>query len=160
MIKKILTTLAVGVLMSACTGTQIKKPVSAFIVMKTPSMKYADMGFISNTHNGVKVDIYAAGQPLMNFEINALNICMSTFKCMDKKTFNEQVLSATYPDELLENIFRGEAIFEKENLEKTTDGFVQKITKKDIYNISYIVKSNTRTFRDTINNILIKVREQ
>jgi len=156
---KIISIFIIGLLFSACTPTPPKQE-SAFIVIKTPTMKYADMGFISTSDTKVKVEIYAAGQPLMDFEINALNICMSAFECMDKETFNEKVLSSSYSSNLLENIFRAKPIFEKEGLEKTEEGFVQKITKEGAYDISYVVKGTTRTFRDTINKILIKVREQ
>jgi len=160
MIKKTVLILVLLGLISACSQKKLTKEESAFIVIKTPTMKYADMGFISNSPSLVKVDIYAAGQPLMNFEINGMNVCMSTFKCMDKASFNEKVLSQYYNDKVLENIFRAEPIFDGENLEKGVDGFTQKIQKENEYDISYSVLSNKRVFRDKINNILIKVREQ
>jgi hypothetical protein len=79
---------------------------------------------------------------------------------MEKKDFNEKVLNASYPDTLLENIFRSKPIFEKKNLEQNEHGFSQKIIKDGIYNLSYTVKGGERIFRDKINKILIKVREQ
>ena len=85
---------------------------------------------------------------------------MSTFKCMEKKDFNEKVLDASYPETLLENIFRAKPIFDKKNVVKTENGFSQKLTKENEYDISYRVKGNQRIFRDTLNKILIKVREQ
>jgi len=160
MIKKTVFLLLVVGIINACSQKDISKQESAFIVIKTPTMKYADMGFISNSSSLVKVDIYAAGQPLMNFEINEMNVCMSTFECMDKESFNEKVLSKYYDDKVLENIFRAEPIFNGKNLEKNTKGFTQKIQKENEYAITYSVVSSKRTFRDKINNILIKVREQ
>ena len=157
---KIIVILMIGAFFSACTPIP-KKQESAFIVIKTPTMKYADMGFISSSVNGLEVEIYAAGQPLMSFEINGLNVCMSTFECMDKKSFNEKVLSAVYPDDILENIFRAKPIFNSKNLEQDKEGsFSQKLTKEGVYDISYSVNSKQRTFRDKLNKILIKVREQ
>jgi len=160
MIKKMVCILILIATMGGCSQKKITKQESAFIVIKTPTMKYADMGFITNSSSTVKVDIYAAGQPLMNFEINGMNVCMSTFKCMDKASFNEKVLSTYYDDHVLEDIFRAEPIFNGKNVKKEVDGFTQKIKKENEYDISYTVVSNKRTFRDTINNILIKVREQ
>jgi len=160
MIKKtVLISVVLGV-MSGCSQKNLTKQESAFIVMKTPIMKYADMGFISNSPTTVKVDIYAAGQPVMNFEINGMNVCMSTFECMDKASFNKKVLSKYYDEKVLEDIFRAEPIFKGENLEKKDDGFTQKIKKENRYDITYSVVSGERKFRDTINKILIKVREQ
>jgi hypothetical protein len=160
MIKRIVIFIMVFFTFNACTGVQIEKQESAFIVMKTATFKYADMGFISNSPSKIKVEIYGAGQPLMSLEINGMNVCMSTFECMEKKDFNEKVLDASYPDTLLENIFRAKPIFNKENVVKSEDGFSQKLTKESEYDISYSVKGNQRIFRDTLNKILIKVREQ
>ena len=160
MIKKEIGLLISGLfLFSACTG-QPKKEESAFIVLKTAKMKYADMGFIQDSSSKLKVEMYTAGQPLVSIEINGMNICMSAFECMEKKDFNKKLLSQHYPDTLLENIFRAKAIFSGENVEKKSDGFTQKIKKDELYDITYTVVSGERKFRDTINKILIKVREQ
>jgi len=160
MLKRILLLISIAYLFVACTGKGAKKQESAFIVMKTKSIKFADMGFIYDGASGVKVEIYANGQPVVDLDINEENICLSLLECMDKKEFNEKVLVAEYPTTLLENIFRAKPIFSEENLEKTEAGFEQKIMKKDVYDISYSVVSGKRVFRDKINKILIKVREQ
>jgi len=159
MIKKFFTSILLLLLINACTSLVPEKQESAFIVMKTPKFKYADMGFIT-TGSVVNVEIYGAGQPLMRLEINGMNVCMSTFKCFEKKDFNAELLSASYPDTLLENIFRAKPIFNKKSLVKNKDGFSQKLTKDNEYDISYSVKGNERIFRDSLNKILIKVREQ
>jgi hypothetical protein len=158
--RKIVIFIMVLLMFNACTGIQPEKQESAFIVMKTATFKYADMGFISNSPSKVKVEIYGAGQPLMDLEINGMNVCMSTFQCMEKKEFNKKVLNASYPETLLENIFRAKPIFNKKDVVKTKDGFSQKLTKENEYDISYRVKENERIFRDRLNKILIKVREQ
>ena len=160
MIEKIVIFIMLLFTFNACTGLKIEKQESAFIVIKTATLKYADMGFISSSPSKIDVEIYGAGQPLMHLEINGMNVCMSTFQCMEKKEFNEKVLHASYPETLLENIFRAKPIFNKENFIKNNDGFSQKLTKDGEYDISYTVKGNQRIFRDTLNKILIKVREQ
>jgi len=160
MFKKLLLLISIAYLFVACTGKGAKKQESAFIVMKTKSIKFADMGFIYDNQFAVKVEIYANGQPLVDLDINEENICFSLLECMDKKEFNEKVLVADYPVTLLENIFRAKPIFLEENLEKIEGGFEQKIRKEGLYDISYSVVSGKRVFRDKINKILIKVREQ
>lgn len=158
--KKIGLLASVMLLWSGCTGIQPSKEESAFIIIKTPMMKYADMGFINNSSSNVKVEIYGAGQPLVRLEINSMNICTSFFECLEKKKFNKKMLSEAYPATLLEDIFRAEPIFNKQGLEETQEGFTQNIKKEGLYDISYSVVRGGRTFRDTINDILIKVREQ
>jgi hypothetical protein len=160
MIKRIGFLVAFIFIVDGCTGLSVQKQESAFIVMKTATFKYADMGFITQSRSEVNVEIYGAGQPLMSLEINGMNVCMSTFKCMAKSDFNAKILHASYPETVLENIFRAKPIFSEKNLKKNSNGFSQKIVKDGIYNISYTVKGGERIFRDKTNKILIKVREQ
>ena len=161
MIKRVITILLILLLINGCAGKQsIKKEnqESAYIIIKTPTMRYADMGFIYKKTDLTKVEIYALGQPLMSLDINPMNVCMSTFKCMEKSDFNAKMLSSSYPDTILENIFRAKPIFDKKNLEKNSEGFTQKIKKEKEYDITYSVTTKKRTFRDKINKIKIEVR--
>ena len=145
---------------SACTSKQYVEQNAALIVFKTPTFKYADMGFIYENSDEVKAEIYGSGQALMNLEISKNSVCMSLFECMGKKSFNKQVLSSLYPDTILDNIFRGKVIFNGLGLEKNRNGFTQKIRKSNKYNIHYSVLKNEIVFRDTINTILIKIKKQ
>jgi hypothetical protein len=79
---------------------------------------------------------------------------------MSKRSFNHQVLSAYYPDTILDDIFRGKPIFENKNLQRNRNGFTQTIINKNKYNIHYTVLNNEIIFRDTINDILVKVKKQ
>jgi hypothetical protein len=161
MIKKIAIATVIMALIVGCTDKELVKKEnqeSAFIVIVSDKMKYADMGFIYKSDSFVKAEIYSMGQPLVRFDINSMNICMSTFKCMEKKDFNAKMLSSFYPDTLLENIFRAKAIFGAEGLKKSSNGFTQKIKKEGEYEITYSVKGNDRRFYDKINKIRIKVR--
>jgi hypothetical protein len=98
------------------------------------------------------------GQPLVTLDINGMNICMSTFECMEKKDFNKKMLIASYPDTILENIFRGEPIFDKKGLKKNSSGFTQNIKENKKYDIRYSVSKESRVFNDKINKIKIKVK--
>lgn len=152
--------LSIATLFLGCTGKGAKQQESALIIMKTKSIKFADMGFIYSNASGVKVEVYAAGQPVVDLTINTENICLSLLKCMDKAQFNEEVLVASYPPTLLENIFTSKPIFDAKNLKKIEGGFEQKIAKEGVYDIAYSVVSGKRVFRDKINKIKIEVREQ
>lgn len=163
MLKTVTAISTILLILTGCTGKNLIKEQnqdSAFIVLKTPKMKYADMGFIYKSDSFVKVEIYSMGQPIMSLDINGINVCMSTFKCMEKKDFNAKMLSANYPDTLLENIFKSKPIFNEKNLEKNSNGFIQKIIKDGEYDINYSVDNNKTKFKDKKNNILIKVKKE
>ena len=159
--RKILYLLMVPVFFFSACGTEpYKNENTAFIVFKTPTFKYADLGFVYENSREVKVEIYGSGQALMSLRITGQSVCMSLLACMGKKEFNSQVLSALYPDAILDNIFRGKPIFSELNIKKNSNGFTQKIVKANKYNIAYSVLNNDIIFRDTINHILIKVKKQ
>jgi len=152
--------MALAFLLSACATQTYKSENSAFIVFKTPTFKYADMGFIYENKTEVKAEIYSSGQSLMTLSISGNSVCMSLFACMSKHKFNQQVLSSTYPDAILDNIFRAKPLFNGKNIKKNSNGFTQRIISHNKYNIVYTVLNNDIVFRDTINNILIKVKKQ
>ena len=160
MLKKIVLTITL-LLISGCSSKNIvkeKNQESAFIILKTPKIKYADMGFIYRADSFIKVEIYEMGQAIMSLTINGMNICLSTLKCMEKRDFNKEMLVASYPDTLLENIFRGKPIFGGKNLKKDNNGFTQNIEERGEYSIKYRVNGENKIFRDTKNHIKIEVR--
>ena len=151
---------ALAFLFTACGTQPYKKENSAFIVFKTPAFKYADMGFVYENSAEVKAEIYGSGQALMSLSMRGDSVCMSLFACMSSTKFNQQVLGASYPGTLLDNIFRGKPIFNKKNVKQRRNGFTQNIVNKNKYNIHYSVLNNEIIFNDTINHILIKVKKQ
>jgi hypothetical protein len=158
--KRTILLIIVSFLFSACASKEYVEQNAAFIMFKTPTFKYADMGFIYENKEEIKVEIYGSGQALMSLEISETSVCMSSLECMSKSAFNKEVLYSMYPQDTLENIFRGKALFDGIGLETKGNGFTQKIVKKDKYNIDYRVLNNQVIFHDTINAILIKVKKQ
>ncbi len=152
--------LLVLLFLSACVQREPYKTKSALIVWKTPSFRYADMGFISDDGATMKVEIYGAGAALMHLKISGDMICISRFECMSKEHFNRKYLSMHYPNDILENIFRSKPIFAGARLRQKSNGFTQKIEKPHTYQIEYSVLNKQTIFRDTINKILIKVKTQ
>ncbi len=158
--KLIIAVLGTIFFFSACGTQPYKSENTALIVFKTPTFKYADMGFVYENSDEVKAEIYGSGQALMSLTITQSSVCMSQFACMPKQQFNQQVLSAVYPDNILDDVFRGKAIFGGQNLKKNRNGFTQNIINQNKYKITYSVLNNDVVFRDTINDIMIKVKKQ
>jgi len=151
--------LLIGVFaLSACVPKNYSKENSAFILLKTPSFKYADMGFIYQNAKEMKVEIYSNGQALMQLEILEERICLSDFKCMSKEQFNQTLLSSSYPSTLFENIFRGKAIFAGKNKKAIAKGFSQNIVSNS-YTIEYSVRQDMISFEDRFNKIKIKIKK-
>jgi len=157
-LKNIYLLLVFILLINGCATKEYTKQESVFIVFKTPTFRHADLGFIYENSDEIKVEIYSSGQAVMSLEISQNSVCMSLLECMSKKSFNEKVLSSFYPESILDNIFMGKEIYNGKNVLKTRNGFTQKLMKKNKYNINYSVLNKQILFRDTINNILIKIK--
>lgn len=155
-----ITLLLSALFLSGCKEPQPQRTQSVLIVWKSPSFRYADMGFISDSGRQLQAEIYGSGSALMRLKIDGDSICMSRFNCMSKKHFNQKLLSAHYPGNTLENIFRGKPIFDSAALVKKRNGFTQKIKKHRAYQIEYSVLNKQTIFHDTINQIVIKVTKQ
>ena len=158
LIKKIFYIVLLIWSINGCASKAYVKQESLFIVFKTPAFKHADLGFVYTNADEMKIEMYSNGQAMMAFKIGHEKICMSWFKCLDKKSFNRRMLSEYYPVDILRHIFRGEEIFSGEHKIKRRNGFTQKIVKSNKYNINYSVLNKQIIFRDTINNILIKIK--
>ncbi len=148
-------------LFAGCSAIQPSIQKSLFVVMKTPVFRYADQGFIQKSADSTKLEIYSSGVAVMKLEIGRSQVCNGTglFSCMSKEEFNRRYLSPNYPSDTFEKILRGETLFGGKNVQKTDDGFVQRVVQPGIYDIEYRVSSSSITFRDTISAILIKIKE-
>jgi hypothetical protein len=143
---------------SGCATKEYQKQESIYMIFKTPTFRYADLGFVYKNTEQMKVEMYSNGQAIMALDVKKEDICFSLFECMDKKRFNEKVLSSHYPEDILEHVVRGEAIFGSQNKVKSSNGFTQKLVQDGKYDINYSVLNKQILFRDKINDILIKIK--
>jgi len=157
---KYLLILSLLLLLFGCNEVVYTQQNSAYIVLKTPTLKYADMGFVYENSDEVKAEIYGSGQVLMTLRITKGSVCISRLKCMSKTAFNTYVLNQSYPPDTIEQIFRGKPVFGGANMVQKRNGFTQKLIKTNKYHIEYTVLNKQILFRDTINKILIKVIKQ
>ncbi|NOQ30127.1 MAG: hypothetical protein GQ570_03295 [Helicobacteraceae bacterium] len=115
-------------------------------------LRFSDMGYVKSSGNSVKVDLFEVGSAVLNFEIDTL-ICVSNKGCLSKSSFNEEYLSSSYPDNILQNIFLAKPIFNRENIAINERGFEQ-----NIGSIKYKVDDRGTYFKDSKKGILIKLK--
>jgi hypothetical protein len=140
-----------------CTNTPYLQEDSAFIVWKSSVLRYADMGFLYQNKDEVKLQIYSNAQSVMSLRVTQDYICMSSLECMSKRDFNQKVLSGSYPKNILTNILKAQPIFGKKYIKYTQTGFIQEIKKQNLYTIKYKVSKNRVEFVDSYNHIMIKI---
>ena len=144
------------ILFSACSIKDYEQTKSKIIIIKSPKIKFADLGYVRNSGNSIELELFLAGKSIKKIAINHL-ICVDD-GCMSKSGFNEDYLHKSYPNDLLQDILLGQPIYESENMQKNKDGFIQQINTKNV-NIVYKVSQNSIFFKDKKNNIILKIKE-
>ncbi len=144
-------------LFSACATKEFATKESKIVIIKSPKIRFGDIGYIKHDGSSVELELFSAGNAVMRLEVGRL-VCVEGEGCMRKHSFNEEYLNAAYPDELLEHILMGKPIFEGRNLQRTKDGFVQRIKERE-YDIKYSVTPHETLFKDKKNRIIFKLKD-
>ena len=139
-----------------CSVKEYKNTQNKIIVIKSPKIKFADLGYIRNSDNAIELELFIAGKSIKKISINHL-ICVDE-GCMSKSGFNKDYLNASYPSDLMQNLLLAKPIYDGLALEKTDDGFLQNI-KNEHVDIKYNVDSKTTFFKDRKNKIIFKIKD-
>ncbi len=147
---------ALALFFSACSIKNYEQTSSKIIIIKSPKIKFADLGYIRNSDKALELELFLAGKAIKKIQINHL-VCVDE-GCMSKSSFNDEYLSASYPDELLQNILLGLEIYNGKNRVKTLNGFEQYIKSENV-DIRYSVTPSVTMFKDRKNRIIFKIKE-
>jgi hypothetical protein len=148
--------IALVLLFSACSVKEYKQTQSKIIIIKSPKIKFADLGYIRNSEDSIELELFMAGKSIKKIAINHL-VCVDE-GCMSKSGFNKEYLNTSYPNDLIQNLLLSKPIYDGLGLEKTDDGFEQNIQNEDV-DIKYKVDSKTTFFKDRKNKIIFKTKE-
>ncbi len=148
--------LVITLLFSACSVKNYEQTKTKVLIIKSPKIKFADIGYIRNSNEKIELELFIAGKCIDRISVNTL-ICVSD-GCMSKSSFNKDYLSAFYPDDTLQNILLATQIYEGKNKVKTEDGFEQNISDEHV-EISYRVTSHAILFKDKKNNIIFNIKD-
>lgn len=143
-------------LLSACSIKNYEHTQTKIIIIKSPKIKFSDLGYIRNSDKAIELELFVAGTSVEKITINHL-ICTSE-GCLTKQGFNQDYLNATYPSDILQNILLAKSIYDGKNRVQTVDGFEQNIKNKNV-EIIYRVKSNSIYFKDKKNKIIFKIKD-
>jgi len=148
--------LVLFLLFSGCSLKNYKHEESKIIIIKTPKLKFSDLGYIRHNNDDVEIELFMAGVSVQKISINHL-ICVNE-GCMLKNSFNEEYLNAEYPSNILQNILLSKMIYDGQNRVQTPSGFEQ-IIQTDNVDIKYRVTKNETFFKDRKNRIIFKIKD-
>ncbi len=139
-----------------CSLKQYETSEPKLIVLKTKKLKFSDTGYIRSAGDAVEVELFSAGQAAGRIAINHL-VCVDDKGCLSKNTFNTEYLNRHYPDETMQHVLLGKPIFDRQSLQRNTEGFEQYIKNREV-DIVYRVRDGQIYFKDRKNRILIKIK--
>ncbi len=148
--------IAFTLLFSACSTKNYEITQSKIIIIKSPKLKFADLGYIRNSDKSIELELFSAGKAVEKITINHL-ICTSK-GCMSRSSFNEEYLNLSYPSDILPNILLSRAIYNGKNRVQTLDGFEQRIKDEEV-DIIYRVTPKSTFFKDKKNRIIFKIKD-
>ena len=143
-------------LFSACSVKNYDFTQTKLIIIKSPKIKFSDLGYIRNSDKSIELELFVAGKAIEKITLNHL-VCVSG-GCMSRSSFNEDYLNASYPDDTLQNILLAQPIYESKNKTSLEDGFEQYIQDENV-DIKYIVNKDITYFKDRKNRIIFKISE-
>jgi hypothetical protein len=143
--------------LAGCAARHYEKPVPALIVLKTPTFRYADQGFVYRDGRRIKVQIYVSGRAAFELSVGR-RVCLDN-ACMGEAAFYKKYLHASYPEGTLAAILSKRPIFDGEGLHTEKGRSVQRIEEPGRFDIIYAFDSKTARFKDRLNHILIKITE-
>jgi len=141
---------------TACSFKGYEQVESKIIIIKSPALRFADLGYIRSSDDSIELELFIAGKSIKKIAINYL-VCVDE-GCMSRSSFNKEYLNAAYPDALLQNILLGRVIYDGEGQVQEADGFTQRI-KNDNVDIKYRVTHKEIFFKDRKNHILFKIKD-
>ncbi len=139
-----------------CSTKETVQKESWVVLIKSPKLKFNDIGYILRNGESVELQLYSAGNAVESFSVNHL-ICTQS-GCMRKSSFNAEYLSSAYDGDLLKDLLMRRPIFDGKNLQKSKNGFEQHLIS-DAYDITYRVNADSLYFKDRKNRILFKLKK-
>ena len=143
-------------LFGGCSIKEYKQTQTKIITMKSPKIKFSDAGYLRNSDESVELELFMAGKSIEKIAVNRL-ICTSV-GCMSKSGFNEEYLSAAYPDDTMQSLLLARPIYNGANFKKSSGGFEQLISDEHV-DIIYRVDGGEVYFKDRKNSILFKMKD-
>jgi len=141
---------------SACSTKDYEITKTKIVIIKSPQIRFSDLGYLRNTDKDIQLELFMAGKSIQKININHL-ICVNE-GCLTKSGFNSDYLNENYPDDILQNILLSRPIYDGKNLQKTQNGFIQRISSLHV-EIVYKVTQNQVFFKDKKNKIIFKLKD-
>lgn len=145
-----------GVLfLSGCAGKHYTQSEPKLITIKSPKLKFSDMGYLRRDGDAVEVELFAAGVAVEKISIDK-EVCV-TAGCMSEKNFVKEYLYELYPADTMRRVLLGQDVFEGKGKEELCNGALYQFIRDEEMDIIYRRKPSEIYFKDRLNGLMIKI---
>jgi len=143
--------------LGGCAEKVYQQSEPRLITIKSPLLKFSDMGYIRHDDNSVEVELFAAGVVVEKISIDK-KVCVSA-GCMDEAEFTRKYLYPDYPADTMRRILLGEDIFDGKNKEELCSGTLFQFIRNDEMDVMYRRSKGEIFFKDRLNGLIVKISD-
>jgi hypothetical protein len=145
------------VLISGCSSHHFTISQPKLITLKTPKIKYSDMGYLRYDNDAVQVELFTAGVSIEKITLDN-DVCVSA-GCMNEERFVKEYLNPAYPSDTMRKITQNMDIFGGEGKRESCGGNIYQYIRNDAMDIVYKRTAGEIYFKDRLNNLLIRIED-
>lgn len=127
------------------------------IVIKSPKLKYADMGYLRYEGDAVEMELFTAGVAVEKISIDK-QVCVSA-GCMSEEVFVREYLYKDYPRDTMRRVLQSEPIFSGSGVSESCGGVKFQYIRNDDMDIVYRRSPTETYFKDRLNGLMIKISD-
>lgn len=147
----------IALAMGGCATKHYEISEPKLITIKSPKLKFSDMGYIRHEGNAVEVELFAAGIAVERISIDK-KVCVSS-GCMSEEAFVKAYLYELYPADTMRRILLKQDIFEGKGKEELCNGTLYQFIRNDDMDIMYSRKPSEIFFKDRLNSLIVKISD-
>lgn len=144
-------------LIGGCGTKHYRVSEPKMITLKTPKIKFSDMGYVRYDEQSVEVELFTAGVAVEKISMDG-EVCVSA-GCMDEGKFVKEYLNSDYPSDTMRHIVMGKDIFLGQGKSEMCNGTLYQYIRNDEMDIVYRRKPTEIYFKDRLNGVLIKIND-
>ncbi len=141
--------------LGGCAPKHYSISIPKLIVIKTPKLKFSDMGYLRYEGDAVEMELFTAGVAVEKISLDS-KVCVSA-GCMSEERFTQTYLNPAYPTDTMRRVLQNHDIFGGEGMNESCGGAKTQLIRNDEIDIVYRRSPTEIYFKDRLNGIMIKI---
>ena len=146
-----------ALLMGGCATKHYSISTPKMIVIKSPKLKYADMGYLRYEGDAVEMELFTAGVAVEKISIDK-QVCVSA-GCMSEEAFVREYLYKDYPRDTMRRVLQSEPVFDGNGTSESCGGMKTQYIRNETMDIVYRRSAKETYFKDRLNGLMIKISD-